>query len=86
MGEAISEFKNSHFQNEAESAKFFLWKWVLFAWDWIFFFFYIYGFIRTSPGFETKAWGYSEMAYSLSRLRLKRNNSVSITVIPSNNT
>ena len=51
-----------------------------------FFFFYIYGFIRTSPGFETEAWGYSEMAYSLSRLRLKRNNSVSITVIPSNNT
>ena len=50
------------------------------------FFFYICGFIRTSPGFETKAWGYSEMAYSLSRLRLKRNNSVSITVSPSNST
>ena len=51
-----------------------------------FFFFNIYGFIHTSPGFETEAWGYSEMAYSLSRLRLKRNNSVSITVIPSNST
>ena len=55
--------------------------------DFFFFFkFNIYGFIRTSPGFETEAWGYSEMAYSLSRLRLKRNNSVSITVIPSNST
>ena len=52
----------------------------------IYFFFNIYGFIRTSPGFETEAWGYSEMAYSLSRLRLKRNNSVSITVSPSNST
>ena len=51
-----------------------------------FFLFNIYGFIRTSPGFETEAWGYSEMAYSLSKLRLKRNNSVSITVIPSNST
>ena len=59
--------------------------------DFFFFFFFffkfnIYGLIRTSPGFETEAWGYSEMAYSLSRLRLKRNNSVSITVIPSNST
>ena len=54
--------------------------------EFFFFFFNIYGFIRTSPGFETEAWGYSEMAYSLSRLCLKRNNSVSITVIPSNST
>ena len=54
--------------------------------EFFFFFFNIYGFIRPSPGFETEAWGYSEMAYSLSRLRLKRNNSVSITVSPSNST
>lgn len=27
--------------------------------------------LRTSPRFETEAWGYSEMAYSLERLRLK---------------
>ena len=74
-------------QNFSCENEFYLHETVFFFFSFFYFLlFNIYGFIRTSPGFETEAWGYSEMAYSLSRLRLKRNNSVSITVIPSNST